>query len=304
MKIHKAAILVFAFSLCSLQGMSQRWFKTSSLEFGIMGGASMYSGDLTAQFFEANGLHGAGGLITRWTPNPSVSFRLTAIYGGMSGDDNWYPSDDFRSNRNLSFKSNLWDFTAGVQWNLRPLGYKQERGAIPFIWTGLSVFKFNPRAQFVYDPNSPHITERRNGSNYDQLESRDGEWVELQPLGTEGQKTTQYNDREFYALTQLAVPVGLGVNFKLNRNWSFGVEWGTRITFTDYLDDAGGTYVEPDFIEAQYGAMAAAMADRSPTLNEAGTLRADDTNNDLYSIFGVTLTYRIYSNRDKCPSEF
>jgi opacity protein-like surface antigen len=302
MKAIKIALLCLIIGGFSTSASAQRWFRTSSLEFGLMGGASMYSGDLTAQFFETRGMHPAGGLITRWTPAPRVSFRLSAVYGKLSGYDEWYSDDEFRFNRNLDFESVLWDFTAGVQWNLNELGFKQESGAIPYLWGGFSVFKFNPKAQFNYNSNSPHLIERRNGSNYDGLEERDGEWVELQPLGTEGQKTTQYNDRDFYSLTQLAIPVGLGVNFKLNKNWSLGLEWGTRITFTDYIDDAGGTYAEPDFLEAQYGAMSAAMADRSPTLNEAGTLRADDTNKDLYSIFGVTFTYRIYGNREKCAT--
>jgi hypothetical protein len=59
------------------------------------------------------------------------------------------------------------------------------------------------------------------------------------------------------------------------------------------------------FLEAQYGPMSPAMSDRSNALNtevENTPVRGDDGNKDWYAIFGVTLTYRIYSTKVRCPS--
>lgn len=290
--------------LCLLSTVihAQTTTQISSLEFGIFAGGSNYKGELSDKFFEARGTHFNGGVLTRWNPNERLSFKLGANYGKLSGYDNWYGDDPVRKFRNLHFQTNIWDFSAGLDINLRDLGYRKESGAIPYIFFGVSVFKFNPQAQFFYDPTSPVAA---NILNYAGLESRDGEWVDLQPLGTEGQGTTEFNDRKRYSLTQLAIPIGGGFKFKMNRNWTIGLEYGLRKTFTDYIDDVSMTYVPVSFLEAQYGPMSPAMSDRSNALNtevENTPARGDDSDKDWYAIFGVTLTYRIYSNRVRCPS--
>jgi opacity protein-like surface antigen len=289
---------------------AQRWFKTSSLEFGLIGGASHYSGELTnEQFFESRGLKPSVGLITRYTPHDVFTLRLSAQWGGLEGNDAWYQDGTETNPRNLSFRSVLWDFTGAAEINLRTLDMRQSSGLIPYIFGGVSVFRFNPEALFEYDPNSPHLT--RPGSAYADLQDRDGEWVELQPLATEGQETTEFNERRRYNLTQVAVPLGAGIKAKLSNKWTLGVEYGARITFTDYIDDVSTTYVDPSRLQSQYGAMSAAMADRSPILHDElvsdanddrNNVRGNPDNNDLYGIIGVTLTYRIYGNRPRCPS--
>ena len=175
---------------------------------------------------------------------------------------------------------------------------RRSSGTIPYLFAGISVFKYNPEAQFIYDPNSPHLT--RPNSSYNLLQDRDGDYVELQPLGTEGQETTEFNERKRYNLTQIGLPVGFGFKFKLSTQWTLGLEYGIRFTFTDYLDDVSTTYVEPTRIEGQYGPMAAAMADRSPTLHLENDPRGDDARNDSYGILGLTMTYKIFSNADQC----
>lgn len=281
---------------------AQTWTQQSSLEFGIFLGGSNYYGELVNKFFETRGTHFNGGLLTRWNPNDRLTFKLGANYGKISGYDNWYGDDPVRKFRNLSFQSTLWDFSGNLEINLNTIDFRSETGVVPYIFGGIAVFKFNPQAQFVYDPNS---AVAQNIQNYAALQPRDGEWVNLQPLGTEGQGTTEYNDRKRYSLTQLAIPFGGGLKFKMNRNWTLGLEYGVRKTFTDYLDDVSMTYVPLTFLESQYGPMSAAMSDRSATLNTADVntpVRGDDKNKDWYSIFGVTLTYRIFSTKVRCPT--
>jgi opacity protein-like surface antigen len=296
---HMKYIIAVAFSLLILGAEAQQWRKVSSLEFGIMAGGSNYQGELTNSFFESKGTHLALGILTRYNPNERITFRLQATRGTISGDDQWYPDVAVRTRRNLDFQSVLWDFRAGLDFNLRVLDYKQTRGIIPYVTTGISVFRFNPMSQFFYDPGSPHLN--RVGSSYGDLANRNEEWVELQPLSTEGQQTTQYNDRERYSLTQIAIPLGAGVKFRLSEDWVLSLEYVIHKTFTDYLDDVSSSYIESSYIEGQYGPMAAAMADRSPSLNEAGVARGDDGNTDWYSIFGVNLTYRINLSGVRCP---
>jgi Domain of unknown function (DUF6089) len=297
-RIFATVILTLCLSIFVSTLSAQNFKRESSLEFGLMFGGSTYTGDLTNTFFESRGIHGNGGIIVRYNPVQRFSFRLGVNYGSVSGDDRWYGDDEIRANRNLHFKSDIWDIHAGLDINLNTFRYKQERGIIPHLIVGVAVFKYNPMAQFNYDPSSWLATSL---ASYDNLADRDGDWVELQPLGTEGQETTEYNDLKRYSLTSFAIPVGLGFKFKLNKQWTFGVEYTTRITFTDFLDDVSGLYVEPVFIESQYGPISPAMADRSPAQNIAGSVRGDDSKRDLYSIFGVTLTYRIIQSGDNCP---
>ena len=47
-----------------------------------------------------------------------------------------------------------------------------------------------------------------------------------------------------YKLIQFAIPFGLGVRFRVNEVIDIAVEYGFRYTFTDYLDDVSGNYVD------------------------------------------------------------
>jgi opacity protein-like surface antigen len=296
-------MLLISVGIGTTSANAQRWFRTSSLEFGVIGGFSHYSGDLTQSYFETKGFKPSVGIITRYTPRQLVTFRLSAQYGKLEGDDKWYEDQNNPERRDLSFQTDIWDFTGAFEFNFNYIDTRQKSGVIPYAFIGASVFKYNPKAVFNYDPNSQLAAYL--GPSYTSLSARDGELIELQPLGTEGQETTEFNDRKRYALTQMAIPIGAGFKFKLSHNWSLGVEYGARITFTDYLDDVSGTYVDPTRLQAQYGPMSAAMSLRTPTYDPnrlEGSTRGNESTRDLYGIFGVTLTYRIYGNNPSCPT--
>ncbi len=300
MKKGVSILVIGLFLVMGQSAKAQQWTRKSTLEFGFMIGGSNYAGDLTDKYFETQGIHPNGGILVRYNPVQRFSFRVGVNYGKISGDDSWYSTDEQRSHRNLHFRSDLWDFHAAFDLNLNTFDFQQKRGVIPYIFGGISVYKFNPQAQFFYEPNSWQNLPLDN--SYETLEDRHEQWIELQPLGTEGQETTEYNDIKRYSLTQFAIPIGAGIKFKLNPSWTFGIEYSTRITFTDYLDDVSGLYGEPVFLEAQYGAMSKAMADRSSVENLAGTTRGDESKKDLYNIFGITLTYKIIQSGEVCPA--
>lgn len=297
MRIGKILLLITLF-LATYTVNAQRWMRENSLDLGIFLGGSNYTGELTAfKMFEKQGTHFAAGLLTRYNMGNRLTLKISATRGSISGYDEWYSDKTENRMRNLHFKSILWDFTGGVDINLRMLDRRQAKGFVPYVTTGISVFKFNPQAQFFYNAASPHNT----GTNgYTTLAGRNGEWVNLQPLSTEGQQTAEYNDLKRYPLTQLAVPVGLGLKCYMNRSWMIALEYGVRVTFTDYLDDVSGTYAKPFFIESQYGPIASAMADPGPILHDAGTARGNSKNKDRYSIFGVSVTYRLVTSKVKC----
>ena len=270
--------------------------KVSSLDFGPYLGGSNYMGEFTDGYMPLwNKTKFAGGLICRYNYGPYLTFKGTAIYGKIEGSDKNFASDAYRGRRNLGFKSDIVEFSVQGEWNIR--GYEQTKasyGWSPYLFAGVSVFRFNPKAQFNYQSYMMDAS----------LQAQDGDWIELQPLGTEGQETTKFNDKRRYSLTQLSVPVGLGAKWQLDDYWAFGFEFGVRKTFTDYLDDVSSIYVDNIIVGGASGPMAVALKDRSMEVGqtpfENGDVRGNSATKDWYVIGGLTLTYRIHGGRQPC----
>lgn len=285
--------VVFAGACLSLSAQN-KMFKGKPIEFGVMLGAANYMGDLSKSV-ALNETHPMGGLICRFNVSDFLTLRGTAVFGQVSGSDANYGSDAFRHRRNLSFRSNIVEFSGTFEWNI--LGFEEtQRGTpgSPYLFAGLGIFKFNPKALFKY-----------NSAIHDaSLANFDNQWVELQPLGTEGQETTKFNDRKRYSLTQISIPFGFGYKKQFNDLWAIGLEMGVRKTFTDYLDDVSTTYVDDQIVGGNNGFLAAAMKDRAPEVGQAkfdqGELRGNSANKDWYMFFGITLTRKIVGGKQVC----
>lgn len=273
-----------------LLGISLSGFSQKSVEVGIMLGGSNYSGELTSSNFENIGF--AGGLVGRFNLNDYITLKGNAFYGRISGADSNNADPNIKA-RNLSFRSELFEFSGNVEWNIFGFDPMRTKGKAftPFLFAGLAVYKYNPKAYF------------------------NDEWIELQPLGTEGQGTTQFQDRKKYKLTQFSIPFGGGFKWRVAPQWSIAVEYGMRYTFNDYIDDVSMTYVEPGILVQNYGSLedggySAALADRSSqavkdsrqynALTFVGPERGNSKNNDWYAYGGITITYTIFGNRVKC----
>jgi hypothetical protein len=254
------------------------------LEFGIMGGASSYYGELVDAPFPMKQTHLAGGIIARYDNGPFMSYKGSLYYGTVSGDDK---TSVLNKERNLSFKSGLFEFSTQLEWNMfgfQPEPQRRGRGKgmafTPILFAGVSVFKYNPKALYL------------------------GEWRELQPLRTEGQGTTAFNSRKKYSLTQIAFPIGAGFKFAASRTISVGFEWGARYALTDYIDDVSTTYVNPDVLLREIGPASAALSDRSVELDfpqhAANTPRGDNRKHDWYMFTGFNVTFIIPAKNLQC----
>ncbi|MBQ8704611.1 MAG: outer membrane beta-barrel protein [Bacteroidales bacterium] len=261
MRKHGAIVLLL---LASLTATAQRTDLLSRSELVLTGGGMNYLGDLNDQsaFGEVHAGFGAGvrcRLDNRW------SLRLGGSYGTVSASEDW------QEWRNLSFRSRIYEGSLLAEFNFRPFGPgATESQWTPYIFGGVAVFHFGPEALY----------EAPDGST---------SWVALQPLCTEGQGTTTYPSRRSYPLTQLAMPFGVGVRWRLSKNFSLTAEYGFRKTWTDYLDDVSTTYVGADLLTAEYGNQSAALADRSDMPNAVGIKRGDDSLDDWYSYFNLSV---------------
>lgn len=252
-----------------------------SYEAGLMFGGSAYQGDLSPQAvnLSTGKIHPSLDLFFRYNINKYLSAKANISYGRLSGDDA-VSKDEGRRSRNLNFESKLFEF--GLTGELNIFGFQPEglqRRYSPYLFGGIAVFRFNPE------------------TNYN------GQLVELQPLGTEGQGMEGFE--EPYKLTQIAVPMGAGMKFAVNERLNIGAEIGFRKTFTDYLDDVSGTYVAFNELLSGNGELAAILADRRgelledgsdiPVVVETGTQqRGNPGESDWYAIAGLTISYNFY----------
>lgn len=254
--------------------------KAQFSEFGLMGGVSYYMGDLNPEIPFKKVLP-AGGAFYRYNFNDRFSARGAFSVGYLMGDDAKSKVQS-QIDRNLRFESWLFEFAITGEFNF----FKYAPGDMhhpitPFLFGGIAVFKFNPRAT-----------------------ASDGNMYELQPLGTEGQGTTFYPDRKKYSLTTASIPFGLGLKANISKTFSVGLEWGMRYTFTDYLDDVSGTYASPDVIQAERGDIAYELANRSNLTDETleGRQRGNSKTNDWYSFALITLSMNLKARPAKCPA--
>jgi hypothetical protein len=182
-------------------------------------------------------------------------------YGGIRGSDasSADPNDErngyYRYARNLSFRNRIKELSVVAQFDLfeNQATYISRVKWTPYAYLGIAVFHHNPQAQV---PKTDLL-----GNTF----SNAGEWVNLQPLETEG---------ESYKLIQPAIPFGLGARFRLNEVMDFAVEFGFRYTFTDYLDDVSGYYLSVDDPSFGSSELARAMSYRTNEIAGTGNVPA------------------------------
>jgi len=264
------SILFFLFITLPMLAQSQK------VEIGLFGGASNYSGDLTPDYgIVLSETRPAVGGLVRYNPNNFISLRFGITSAYISGsDENW--DDPALRERNLSFRSNILEASLIAEINLP--GYDVEMKKFsPYLFFGIAGFHHNPMALYQ------------------------GEWIQLQPLGTEGQGTSAFPDRKKYSLYQAAVPFGLGAKFGLGSGLTLSAELGVRMTFTDYLDDVSTTYVDPNVLILENGELAYRLSNRTGELPGRdrpidygnGDPRGNPDIKDSYVIAGFTFTYTL-----------
>lgn len=242
-----------------------------SREMGIMVGVMGYKGDLNPVMYNSKTFQPAIGIVYRRAYSNHWAFKAGFNYGHVQADDA-DAKDDYSKNRNLMFRSPIVELTGQFEFNFFP--YQTSNSytkASPYIFVGLTAFRFNPKALY------------------------DGEWVALQPLGTEGQGTNA-NGKKPYSRTSAAFTYGGGFKFKLGRRFGVVLETGIRKTYTDYLDDVSKVYADPKLIRFEYGKKAAELSDRSFDQAPGGNIgrqRGNSRTRDFYMFTGVQITYTL-----------
>jgi hypothetical protein len=254
----------------------------SKVEFGLWAGASNYVGDIRASYKNQYKLFSpALGGYYRYNMDKRWAWRLTVGMGSIHSADS-LSENVYEQTRNLSFRSRLLEASTQLDFNFKryELG-SRKHNFTPYMFIGFGVFLHNPQALL------------------------NGEWHDLQPLGTEGQNYTSDSGIRRYRLYQVAIPYGGGFKWSVSRHLTLGFEVGYRATFTDYLDDISSTYYSAEVLESgPNGSVAAALADRSPEVTTIpigieGQQRGNSRDNDAYMFSGITISYTF--RRFVCP---
>ncbi len=304
-------ILVLLFAPIISQAQVDRWKRTRYELVGGLG-VSTFVGELggpnnesTRHFlsgydFTSQRFMLTGGL--RYKIRNPLAVKGAISYAMLSGSDT-KTTNKYRADRNLSFRTNLWELSAQLEYSIipEPINYRTRRRHRKFTWrsllnvntyvfAGVSAFYFNPKAK-------------------DDGEGGSGKWVALQPLGTEGQGLVE--GRKKYSRVALAFPFGVGFKYAISRSMCVGLEFGPRYTTTDYIDDVSTSYVDNDWL-ASVNPQAARMADRSIQTNDdsdpipyvkygPGNQRGSSRTNDFYMFTVASVTYKLKTGRNGLP---
>lgn len=297
----KLSCLIVFILIVNVDAGAQRW-RTERHALVIDAGINHFMGDLggggkdAAHFLGVRDLDFAS---TRPVISARYRFRIIETVAAKAGftwamlsADDKYSASAGRKSRNLSFTSNLWQFSLHGEYyfikeKLNPrysfTTIHSIRNISAYAFTGFSVFAFNPKAEL------------------------DGVKYELQPLGTEGQGIGTNPPR--YSKIAVGFPMGLGVKYRFTHKIDIGLEISNTYTTTDYIDDAHNTYFDNDQIASTYGTVAAALADRHLDINgnplppyESGkTMRGNPKHNDAFIFTVVTLTYKLKRDNTGLP---
>jgi hypothetical protein len=111
-------------------------------EIGVFGGGMSYTGDIgSSKYLVPN--QGAFGLIYKYNRSKRHSFRATAIFGSISGNDA-ESNESARQIRGLSFKNSIKELSVGMEFNY--LNFDLHRDGFlytPYIYTGASAFSYD-----------------------------------------------------------------------------------------------------------------------------------------------------------------
>lgn len=247
-----------------------RFVPYSTVSVGV--GSSSYYGDLAPYGRPVASTFG----MMRWNVTANytrhftdrIAARASFTWARIAGDDytaNRKGQNEFLFARNLHFRNDLKEFALMGIYKIIPdnRSYDRRPQISPYVFLGVAAVAHNPMARV------PDLEGDR--------------WQKLQPLGTEGQGAP--GQPKEYSLVTLAIPMGVGVRYKLNARFDVSAELGFRYTTSDYLDDAHGGYADPAILKND---QARTFANRSaePTAARKGGDRTNILSNFITNEYG------------------
>jgi hypothetical protein len=212
-----------------------------------------------------------------------VAARAELAFGQIKASDDILKNDNSSTNgrfiRNLNFRTAIKEISLSVEvYPLSLLSSRDKDPSVisPYFFAGIGSFNFNPETFY-------------NKS-----------WIELADMHTEGQGFAEYPERKPYKLTQINMPIGVGLHYEASPVVNFHFELMYRKLWTDYLDDVSKTYVDPalfiKYVPGFEAALAKNLADRRLTtdrnvIRKPGDIRGNDKNDDAYFSGAIRMVF-------------
>ncbi len=272
MKIHFSLLVLILLTLTTAtnaqwrDALYENERSMGHVDVTLHGGYANYHGELTRSWFSTDNYSFNGGLDVKSFRNKNFGYRLGFNYFHDLNGSDVLSTNEVSRRRNLSFHTNLYELNAGLELNLIPFG-SLYRKFTPYVFGGLDLFYFNP-----YTDSLGFATD-----------------VYLRPLGTEGQYSDQYPDRNPYSLITAGAFFGGGLKGLINEKVVLSLEVNFRYAFSDYIDDVSRTYVDLNTLSGELGVTSAEFAFRGDELPDFdgeyptdGYIRGNSADNDWF----------------------
>lgn len=245
-----------------------------NVSLAIMPGLSNYAGDLQKASYTFNASDFCGGMAFLYNEG-HFNLRAGLFLGAVEASDS--ATSSFPK-RNLSFQTNILEGSLMLQYDI--LNLNNENKFTPYIMAGIGVFAFNPYTMDTFG----------------------AKWY-LQPLGTEGQGLANFPGRKPYKLSQICIPAGIGIKYKISESFTAGIEFSSRLIYSDYLDDVSTKYPNLNLLEQERGPKARELSFRGVEIDPNATIttrstRGNPNNRDNYYSSSLIITYRLFPSKN------
>jgi hypothetical protein len=183
--------------------------------------------------------------------------------------------DLVKRQRNLHFRTTIMDYQQRLEMTILGSFGKHTKQIYGFGGAGVCYFK--PKAEY------------------------NGEWVELKPLKTEGEGIEGLSVKN-YSLFSPIVSLGFGFRYGIGETFRLGIEASYTKTFTDYIDDVSGDYVNPDLLDSEVAKYLSNPSIQNSNWFAPGQQRGNPKTKDSYFFLNITLMKNLTFKNDKKSS--
>ncbi|MEY3323807.1 MAG: hypothetical protein RLZ11_121, partial [Bacteroidota bacterium] len=162
-------------------------------EVGIGLGAAHYFGDLNSTT-QLNRPKPAATLFYRKNWGQYIATRVGVSFAQIGYADRYNTHNEIQLKRNLSFNSNVWEFSLQGDFNFfRFVPHEPGFNFTPYITLGAGLINYDP---YTY-------------LNNDRI------YFRQLPVGTEGQNSPLYPERKMYSNNAMSIPFGGGFKYSI-----------------------------------------------------------------------------------------
>ncbi len=241
-------------------------FSQTSLDLGIWGGSSTYSGDLV-NVQHLDNLKPNYGVFARYNFNPRVALRIMFLNGKLQ--------------KNGTLNGTGWAFTKNVQ----DVSIQAEINYLKYLF-GVNSTKYSPYVTGGIGVNFFPYTLK---SASDELNSGADSLLvinKINPLFLSDGTAVTFTEIDKNVIA-MNVSFGMGIKFNIGKKMAVGVEYQMRKVLSDKLDNLDDPLAHTKIIDGE-----------KETIIYSGWLH----NNDWLGYLGVHLTYKINLDRKSCPA--